>query len=125
MVPDYVTSVAGFGVGIVVGMTGVGGGALMTPLLLLVFGVAPQTAVGTDLFFAAITKTVGAFSHSRRGTVDWTVVRRLLMGSIPASIVTLLLLHTNTVSKVEDKLIVGALGVALTSATSFKSVSRR
>ena len=123
MYPDYITSIAGFGVGIVVGMTGVGGGALMTPLLLLVFGVAPQTAVGTDLFFAAITKTVGAFSHSRRGTVDWTVVRRLLMGSIPASIVTLLLLHTNTVSKVEDKLIIGALGTALvvtSLATLFK-----
>jgi len=123
MYPDFVTSIAGFGVGIVVGMTGVGGGALMTPLLLLVFGVAPQTAVGTDLLFAAITKSVGAFSHGRRGTVDWTIVRRLLWGSIPASVVTLLLLHTNTVSRVEDQLVVRALGTALvvtSLATLFK-----
>jgi uncharacterized membrane protein YfcA len=122
--PDYVTSIAGFGVGIVVGMTGVGGGALMTPLLLLVFGVAPQTAVGTDLLFAAITKSVGAVSHSLKGTVDWIVVRRLLWGSIPASIVTLLLLHGKAVSKVEDTLIVNALGTALivtSIATLFKA----
>jgi len=123
MYPDFVTSIAGFGVGIVVGMTGVGGGALMTPLLLLVFGVAPQTAVGTDLLFAAITKSAGAFAHGRRGTVDWTIVRRLLWGSIPASVVTLLLLHTNTVSRVEDQLVVRALGTALvvtSLATLFK-----
>ncbi len=79
---------AGFGIGVLLGLTGIGGGALMTPLLLLLFGVAPKTAVGTDLLFAAVTKVVGVWIHGLRGTVDWRVVYRLSVGSLPAAAVT-------------------------------------
>src|SRR6476660_8790032 len=79
---------AGLGVGVLLGLTGVGGGALMTPLLLLLFGVAPKTAVGTDLLFAAITKMVGVSIHGIRGSVDWRVVCRLWAGSLPAAAAT-------------------------------------
>lgn len=85
-------SVAGLLVGMLVGLTGVGGGSLMTPLLVLAFGFHPATAVGTDLLYASATKTVGTTVHGWRGTVDWRVVRRLAMGSIPTTIVTLILL---------------------------------
>jgi uncharacterized membrane protein YfcA len=85
-------SVAGVAVGILVGLTGVGGGSLMTPLLVLVFNFHPATAVGTDLLYAAATKSVGTGVHGKRGTVDWQVVRRLCMGSIPATVATLVAL---------------------------------
>lgn len=84
-------AVAGAATGFVVGLTGVGGGALMTPILLLVFGVAPQTAVATDLWFAAITKCAALPLHQRGGTVDWQVVRRMWCGSLPVAIVTVAL----------------------------------
>ena len=84
---------SGFVVGALVGMTGVGGGSLMTPLLVLIFGIHPITAVGTDLFYAAITKTGGTFVHHRRGTIDWQVTRRLATGSIPAAIAMLIVLY--------------------------------
>jgi uncharacterized membrane protein YfcA len=76
-----------------VGLTGVGGGSLMTPLLVLIFGVQATTAVGTDLLYAATTKTVGTVVHHRRGTIDWRVTRRVAIGSIPATIFTLTLLY--------------------------------
>ena len=76
--PRY--SLAGVLVGLVVGLTGVGGGSLMTPLLVLVFGVRPATAVGTDLLYASATKTVGTTVHGWRGTLDWRVVARLAAG---------------------------------------------
>jgi uncharacterized membrane protein YfcA len=85
--PLYVVS--GFGVGLLVGMTGVGGGSLMTPLLILLFGIHPSTAVGTDLLYAAATKTVGSASHGWAKSIHWPAVIRLACGSIPASIVTL------------------------------------
>jgi uncharacterized membrane protein YfcA len=85
--PLYVVS--GFGVGLLVGMTGVGGGSLMTPLLILLFGIHPATAVGTDLLYAAATKTVGSASHGWAKSIHWPAVIRLASGSIPASIVTL------------------------------------
>ena len=85
-------SVSGFFVGTLVGMTGVGGGSLMTPLLVLVFGIAPTTAVGTDLLYAAITKSNGTLVHALNGTVDWRITRRLAYGSVPATIATLLVL---------------------------------
>src|SRR6266850_3300340 len=90
---DSLYILSGFVVGTVVGITGVGGGSLMTPLLVLLFGVAPVTAVGTDLLFAALTKAGGAWAHARRGNVDWRVVGWLAAGSVPASAVTLVLLH--------------------------------
>jgi uncharacterized membrane protein YfcA len=85
--PLYVVS--GFGVGLLVGMTGVGGGSLMTPLLILLFGIHPATAVGTDLLYAAATKTVGSASHGWGKSIHWPAVIRLACGSIPASILTL------------------------------------
>lgn len=79
-------------VGTLVGLTGVGGGSLMTPLLVLAFGFHPATAVGTDLLYASATKTVGTAVHGMHGTVDWRVVRRLAAGSVPATALTLLVL---------------------------------
>lgn len=86
---DLPHAVAGLLVGLLVGLTGVGGGSLMTPLLVLVFGVNPQTAVGTDLLYAAVTKTVGMGVHHHRETIDWRIFRRLATGSIPAAVITL------------------------------------
>jgi uncharacterized membrane protein YfcA len=88
--PLYVVS--GFGVGLLVGMTGVGGGSLMTPLLILFFGIHPATAVGTDLLYAAATKTGGSVAHGWARSIHWPAVIRLASGSIPASILTLVVL---------------------------------
>lgn len=88
---DASYAVAGALTGCVVGLTGVGGGALMTPILLFVFGVSPATAVATDLWFAAITKVVAARLHSRGGQVDWQVVRRLWWGSLPMALLVVVL----------------------------------
>jgi len=80
---------AGFGVGLIVGITGVGGGSLMTPLLMTVFRLPAPIAVGTDLWFAAVTKSGGAWAHWRHGHVNWALTRRLLTGSVPAAVLTL------------------------------------
>src|SRR6202453_768414 len=85
---DPVFAISGLFVGLIVGITGVGGGSLMTPILVLVFGVHPATAVGTDLLYASATKTVGTFVHGLNHTVDWRIVRRLASGSVPATILT-------------------------------------
>ena len=85
--PLYVAS--GFGVGLLVGMTGVGGGSLMTPLLILLFGIHPSTAVGTDLLYAAATKAGGSVVHGLSRSIHWPAVIRLASGSIPASILTM------------------------------------
>ena len=106
---DWLNAMAGLGVGVMVGLTGVGGGALMTPILVLLFGVAPALAVGTDLWFAAITKLVGGTVHHRTGSVDWQVVRRLCAGSLPASVATLLVLHALGAGAIEHGLIVHGL----------------
>jgi len=91
--------VSGFAVGLLVGMTGVGGGSLMTPLLTLLFGVSPAVAVGTDLAFASITKGVGTFTHRLRGTVHWDIVRRLCLGALPAALLaSFSLKHFGTLS---------------------------
>ncbi len=82
----------GFGVGFLVGMTGVGGGSLMTPLLILLFGIHPTTAVGSDLLYAAATKTGGTLVHGLSRTIDWRVVGRLSAGSVPTTALTLLAL---------------------------------
>jgi uncharacterized membrane protein YfcA len=87
---DGLHALAGLLVGFLVGLTGVGGGSLMTPLLVLLFGVSPATAVGTDLLFAASTKIAGSLVHGARATIDWTIVRRLASGSVPAAVITLL-----------------------------------
>src|ERR1700759_3566142 len=85
-------TVSGFGVGALVGMTGVGGGSLMTPLLILLFGIHPASAVGTDLLYAAGTKTGGAVVHGMNRSVDWRLVRQLASGSVPAAATTLFIL---------------------------------
>lgn len=110
---DWINPVAGFVVGLLVGITGVGGGSLMTPLLVLVFGMAPAAAVGTDLWFAAITKLVGGTVHHQRGGVDWQVVRRLALGSLPAAVLTLAWLHASGLGPVKQGLILHMLGVVL------------
>jgi len=83
---DLAVVAFGLGVGLLVGMTGIGGGSLMTPLLILVFGVKPITAVGTDLAYGAVTKTVGGIKHFRQGTVDMALSGWMAVGSVPAAI---------------------------------------
>jgi uncharacterized membrane protein YfcA len=103
---DPLYSISGFGVGFLVGMTGVGGGSLMTPLLILLFGIHPATAVGTDLLYAAATKTGGSLVHGLARSIHWPVVTRLACGSLPASIVTLAVLwQLNLNSEVARSLI--------------------
>ncbi|MFI4939080.1 MAG: sulfite exporter TauE/SafE family protein [Burkholderiales bacterium] len=93
-------AVSGFAVGILVGLTGVGGGSLMTPLLTLLFGIPPTVAVGTDLAFASVTKLAGTFAHRLNGTVHWEVVRRLCLGALPAAgLATLALKHFGALDK--------------------------
>ncbi len=107
-------ALSGFGVGVLVGLTGVGGGSLMTPLLILLFGIHPVTAVGTDLLYAAVTKTFGTVVHGYTHTVDWRVVRRLATGSVPATALTLIVLsHFDLSSAQAARLISRALGAAL------------
>jgi uncharacterized membrane protein YfcA len=110
---DWMNSLAGFLVGLLVGFTGVGGGALMTPLLVLAFGVAPQTAVGTDLLYAAVTKSVGSWVHGVRGAVDWSVARLLWFGSLPASALTLYSMQSARFGEHLARLLLPTLGVAL------------
>jgi hypothetical protein len=105
-------SVSGFAVGVLVGLTGVGGGSLMTPLLVLLFGVHPSTAVGTDLLYASITKVGGTAVHGLNKTVDWSVVARLACGSLPAAGLTLLALHFHG-APAKAPLISSILGFAL------------
>jgi uncharacterized membrane protein YfcA len=89
---DWLYPLCGFVVGALVGLTGMGGGSLMTPLLILLFGVHPLTAVGTDLLFAATTKTAGTVIHHKNGYVDWPVVGLLAAGSVPATVLTISIL---------------------------------
>ena len=111
---DPLYSLSGFLVGMLVGMTGVGGGSLMTPLLILLFGVHPSTAVGTDLLYAAATKTVGSTVHGYARSIDWRVVRRLATGSVPATMITLSLLSLlNLDGQAAGGLITLVLSVAL------------
>jgi uncharacterized membrane protein YfcA len=107
-------SLSGFAVGFLVGMTGVGGGSLMTPLLILLFGIHPATAVGTDLLYASATKTGGTAVHGYTRTIDWRVVGRLALGSVPATALTLLVLSQLGVEgAAANKLITLVLGSAL------------
>lgn len=111
---DWLYTLSGFIVGFVVGVTGVGGGSLMTPVLVLVFGIAPATAVGTDLLYASLTKMGGSWVHGRRGTVDWKVVKLLAMGSLPAALLSMALLHYLALDERHLKsLITSVLSIAL------------
>jgi uncharacterized membrane protein YfcA len=110
---DLPHGIAGLLVGAIAGMTGVGGGSLMTPLLVLMFGTPVTTAVGTDLLYASITKCFGTAVHQKHGTVDWQVVRRLATGSLPAAALTLLWMHQTGTGNIKGGVIIAALGVAL------------
>ena len=110
---DFLAILSGFGVGAIVGLTGVGGGSLMTPLLMTVFKLNPAVAIGTDLWFAAITKTSGSIAHHRHGHVDYKILWRLLAGSIPASIATLSLMHFTGITKGWASALTFSLGIAL------------
>jgi uncharacterized protein len=114
---------AGFGVGVMVGMTGVGGGSLMAPIMVLIFGMAPAAAVGTDLWFSAITKIAGGAMMQNKGRVDWQIVRRLWMGSLPMSIVTLAWMHYTGVGQSKPRVILIALGWVLL-VTSLATIFR-
>ena len=111
---DWMYTLSGFLVGLIVGITGVGGGSLMTPLLVLVFGVSPATAVGTDLLYASLTKSLGGWVHGKRGSVDWKVVGLLALGSLPAAVITIALLKYLALDeKTLRGLVTGMLSVAL------------
>ena len=121
---DLLHSAAGLLVGLLVGLTGVGGGSLMTPLLVLAFGVSLQTAVGTDLLYAAITKITGSAVHGWRDTVDWKIVRRLAYGSIPAALLTLVVLsYVGKVGASSEHVILLSLA-GLLAITSFAVLFR-
>jgi uncharacterized protein len=126
---DWLSTLAGFLVGMIVGVTGVGGGSLMSPLLILLFGVAPATAVGTDLWFAAITKMAGGAVHHRQDNADWQIVKRLCWGSLPAVGLTLWWLWSHGQKAESSGLIVRTLGIALVLsaiATPFRgAIARR
>ena len=117
---------AGFFVGVIVGLTGVGGGSLMTPILIFFFGVKPYLAVGTDLLFAAFTKMGGTVKMARTGLVPWRVVLHLSAGSIPAALLTLWVLKTMGPANPEiQRLMTTTLGIALlltAAATLYKAL---
>lgn len=119
---EWIYVASGFGVGFLVGLTGVGGGSLMTPLLIMVFGVNPAMAVGTDLIYASLTKSGGGLVHAFNKTIDWGIVRRLAMGSLPSALAVLICfkvlgVENDGTSALITKVIGGAL--LLTSLSLF------
>ncbi len=123
---DFAFILAGFIVGLIVGLTGVGGGSLMTPILIFGFGIKPYLAIGTDLLFAAFTKLGGTVNLARKKTVDWGIVASLCAGSIPAALVTIYFLHTmGTTNPAVQKVMTTTLGFALlltALATLYKAI---
>jgi uncharacterized protein len=118
-------ALSGFFVGLLIGQTGMGGGSLMTPLLILLFGVHPTTAVGTDLLYAAATKTVGTLVHGVNRTVNWRMVGRLASGSVPATALTLLMISRFDITgSAASRIISTVLGVMLL-LTALSLVFRR
>jgi hypothetical protein len=130
---DSSYALAGAATGLLVGLTGVGGGALMTPILLFFFGIAPTTAIATDLWFAAITKLVGARIHHKGGQVDWQVVKRLWLGSLPTALLVVgLISFGNKVEKLDwltqaigALVLVTAIGLLLAPALQKAARERR
>lgn len=118
---EYEAAVAGFVIGTFVGVTGMGSGALMTPVLILLVGVPPVTAVGTDLFYAAITKLVGGWQHARQGTIDRQLVRQLATGSVPGSlagVAALVWIERHVAIETFDTLLRRGLGMILLIGTA-------
>jgi uncharacterized membrane protein YfcA len=113
---DPVIVIFGFGIGLLIGMTGMGGGSLMTPLLILLFGIQPVTAVGTDIFYGAVTKTAGAWRHLKHRTVHRAIVFWLAVGSVPMAIAGVWLieiLQSNYGEDAVNQVVLGAVGAAL------------
>lgn len=124
---DFAFIFAGFAVGLVVGLTGVGGGSLMTPLLIFFFGIKPHLAIGTDLLFAAFTKMGGTISLARARVVDWKIVGQTAAGSIPAALITLYALHLlGPNDPATQKIMTTTLGLALllTATATFYKILR-
>ena len=123
---DFVFVLAGFAVGLVVGLTGVGGGSLMTPILIFFFGVKPHLAIGTDLLFAAFTKMGGTVRLARERLIDWRIVGQVAAGSLPASLLTLFVLHRfGATDPAIQNAMTTTLGVALlltAAATLYKAI---
>lgn len=119
--------IAGFAVGLIVGLTGVGGGSLMTPVLIFFFGVKPHLAIGTDLLFAAFTKMGGTVSMARQRLVPWRVVAQLCAGSLPAAVLSLWALQQlGPASATAHRIMTTTLGFALlltAAATLYKVVA--
>jgi uncharacterized membrane protein YfcA len=115
---DLTLALAGLGVGIVVGMTGMGGGALMTPILVLLFGIPPIAAVSSDLAASAVMKPFGGFVHARRGTVNWRLVGWLCVGSVPSAFAGVLVLRLLGPDEAVQQAVSVALGVALLLAAA-------
>lgn len=106
----------GLGIGVLVGMTGMGGGSLMTPLLILIFGISPTTAIGTDIFYAAVTKTVGGWRHLKMKTVNMDLVKWLALGSVPSAVAGVVLvswLQTKVGEARLEELVYAVLGGTL------------
>lgn len=116
---DFGFSIAGLVVGIAVGATGVGGGSLMTPILILFYGISPALAVGTDLLYASISKSFGVLLHKRNGSLDWSIVGWLAAGSLPATLLTLVFLHNYPKGDELDHLIKLILAIAIITTASF------
>ncbi|MGA8654109.1 MAG: sulfite exporter TauE/SafE family protein [Xanthobacteraceae bacterium] len=120
----YLYTISGFAVGLLVGMTGVGGGALMTPILILLFGIHPAAAVGTDLLHAAATKTAGSVVHGFKGSIDWRVVRRLATGSVPMTVVTVAAMSALDINGAAGRNLVNAVLTLALVATAVVLVFR-
>jgi uncharacterized membrane protein YfcA len=111
---EFGFTVAGFIVGFIVGMTGVGGGSLMTPILVLFFAIKPAVAVGTDLLYAAITKSGGILVHNKKGNIEWRIVGLLSLGSVPSAVMAVFVLNYLEQAGINyDKLITTSLSIAL------------
>jgi uncharacterized membrane protein YfcA len=111
---DFTLTIIGFTVGFIVGLTGVGGGSLMTPILVLGFNIQPAVAVGTDLLYAAITKAGGILVHHKHGNIQWKILKLLFIGSIPATICSIVIIKKLDSSGVDyNDLIMSTLSVAL------------
>lgn len=108
-------TIAGLVVGFAVGVTGVGGGSLMTPILILLFGFSPSAAVGTDLLYAAGTKSFGVWLHGRQRTVEWRVVGLLAAGSLPAAVATIAVLHSVGINETVERVMTVTLSIAVVS----------
>ena len=111
---DFSLTIIGFFVGFIIGMTGVGGGSLMTPILVLGFGIKPAIAVGTDLLYAAITKSGGVLVHHKHGNIQWKILSLLFMGSIPATVCSIFIIkYLDNAGVNYDHLIMTTLSIAL------------